>query len=34
MMVVNTELGKTWADNFAKSWKGRSGVAIAGTVQL
>jgi branched-chain amino acid transport system substrate-binding protein len=31
MMVVNTELGKTWADNFAKSWKRRDGTAIAGT---
>lgn len=31
MMVVNTELGKTWADNFALSWKKRSGAAIVGT---
>ena len=31
MMLVNTELGKTWADNFAKSWKTRSGAAIEGT---
>jgi branched-chain amino acid transport system substrate-binding protein len=31
MMVVNTELGKTWADNFAKSWTKRSGAAIVGT---
>ncbi len=31
MMVVNTELGKTWADNFAKSWKRRGGAGIVGT---
>lgn len=32
MMVVNTELGKTWADNFAASWKRRGGgAAIAGS---
>ncbi|GAC1338990.1 MAG: ABC transporter substrate-binding protein [Acetobacteraceae bacterium] len=31
MMVVNTELGKTWADNFAGSWKKRGGSAIVGT---
>lgn len=31
MMVVNTELGKTWADNFAASWKKRGGASIVGT---
>ncbi len=31
MMVVNTELGKTWADNFAASWKKRSGASIVGS---
>ena len=29
MMVVNTDLGKTWADNFAASWK-NSGASIVG----
>ncbi len=29
MMVVNTDLGKTWADNFAASWK-KSGASIVG----
>ena len=31
MMVVNTELGKTWADNFAASWKKRAGAAVVGS---
>lgn len=31
MMVVNTELGKTWADNFAASWKKRSGASVVGS---
>ncbi len=31
MMVVNTELGKTWADNFAASWKKRGGAAVVGS---
>ena len=31
MMVVNTELGKTWADNFTASWKKRSGAAVVGS---
>lgn len=31
MMVVNTELGKTWADNFAAAWKRRGGAGITGT---
>ena len=31
MMVVNTELGKTWADNFAASWKRRGGASIVGS---
>ena len=31
MMVVNTELGKTWADNFAASWKRRGGATVVGT---
>ena len=31
MMVVNTELGKTWADNFAGSWKKRNGASVVGT---
>lgn len=31
MMVVNTELGKTWADNFAASWKKRGGATVVGT---
>ncbi len=31
MMVVNTELGKTWADNFAASWKKRGGASVVGT---
>ena len=30
-MVVNTELGKTWADNFAASWKKRAGASIVGS---
>ncbi|MGI4801133.1 MAG: ABC transporter substrate-binding protein [Janthinobacterium lividum] len=31
LMVVNTELGKTWADNFAAAWKKRPGASIAGS---
>ena len=31
MMVVNTELGKTWADNFAASWKKRGGASVVGS---
>ena len=31
MMVVNTELGKTWADNFAAAWKKRSGASVVGS---
>jgi len=30
-MVVNTELGKTWADNFTTAWKRREGAAVVGT---
>ncbi|MGI4800862.1 MAG: ABC transporter substrate-binding protein [Janthinobacterium lividum] len=31
LMVVNTELGKTWADNFAAAWKKRPGASIVGS---
>lgn len=31
LMVVNTELGKTWADNFAAAWKKRTGASIVGS---
>ncbi|MGI4953205.1 MAG: ABC transporter substrate-binding protein [Janthinobacterium lividum] len=31
MMVVNTELGKTWADNFAAAWKKRPGGSVVGS---
>ena len=31
VMVVNTELGKTWSDNFATVWKRRSGASIVGS---
>jgi len=31
MMVVNTELGKTWADNFSTAWKKRPGASIVGS---
>ena len=31
LMVVNTELGKTWADNFSAAWKKRPGASITGS---
>jgi branched-chain amino acid transport system substrate-binding protein len=30
IMVVNTELGKTWADNFVKSWTKIAGASVTG----
>lgn len=31
LMVVNTGLGKTWADNFSAAWKKRPGASIVGS---